>query len=125
MQQGRSPHACTDKTGQMTAATQRRSIKAVDMGSGKVKKWRPEAHEAGINALLPLAPNQVASGDDDGCVKLWDSRQPKETAELRQHTDYVSDFAHQVRSFFFMSLTLPCKAQFSSVLIISERQALY
>ena len=79
------------------AAPERRSIKAVDMGSGKVRRWRPDAHAAGVNALLPLAPDQVASGDDDGCVKLWDPRQPRETAELRQHTDYVSDFAHQAR----------------------------
>ena len=68
------------------------------MGSGKVKKWRTEAHErASMRFCSAAAPNQVASGDDDGCVKLWDPRQPKETAELRQHTDYMSDFAHQVR----------------------------
>ena len=90
------------------------------MGSGKVKKWRTEAHEAGINALLPLAPNQVASGDDDGCVKLWDPRQPKETAELRQHTDYMSDFAHQVRPLDHEADT----ALQSTGHIIDDRQAL-
>ena len=73
-----------------------RSIKAVDMGSGKSRKWRAGAHDAGVSCLLPLAPGRVASGDDDGCVKLWDARQPEATAQLRQHTDYVADFAHQV-----------------------------
>lgn len=73
-----------------------RSIKAVDTASGKSRKWRVGAHEAGVSCLLPLAPNQVGSGDDDGCVKLWDARQPEATAQLRQHTDYVADFAHQV-----------------------------
>jgi WD40 repeat protein len=76
------------------------------MASGKSRKWRPEAHEAGVNALLPLAPNQVASGDDDGCVKLWDPRQAAPAAELRKHTDYVSDFAHQ--ACVAPSMSAPC-----------------
>lgn len=66
------------------------------MASGKSRKWRVGAHEAGVSCLLPLTPNQVASGDDNGCVKLWDARQPEAAAQLRQHTDYVADFAHQV-----------------------------
>ena len=66
------------------------------MASGKSRKWRVGAHEAGVSSLLPVAPDQVASGDDDGCVKLWDARQPEAAAQLRQHTDYIADFAHQV-----------------------------
>lgn len=74
----------------------RRNMKAVDVTTGKLTRWQTDAHAAPINALLPLAGGLVASGDDDGCVKLWDGRQSPAVAEYSAHTDYVSDFAHQV-----------------------------
>ena len=75
----------------------RRAMKAVDVASSKVKKWQPEAHAAAINALQPLAENLVASGDDDGCIKLWDPRQPEASRSFSEHTDFIADFAYQVR----------------------------
>ena len=40
----------------------------------------------------------LASGADDGSVKLWDVRQRRETAAFSVHTDFVSDFAvHEPR----------------------------
>jgi len=74
-------------------------MKAVDVATSKVKKWQPEAHAAAINALLPVADNLVASGDDEGCIKLWDPRQPSEaSASFSEHTDFIADFAYQVCS---------------------------
>ncbi len=69
------------------------------MATSKVKKWQPEAHAAAVNALLPVAENLVASGDDEGCIKLWDPRQASEaSASFSEHTDFIADFAYQVLS---------------------------
>ena len=77
----------------------RRVMKAVDVATCRVKKWQPEAHAAAINALLPVADNLVASGDDEGCIKLWDPRQASEaSACFNEHTDFIADFAYQVLS---------------------------
>lgn len=48
---------------------------AVDVETGKAAARRSGAHAAAINRLLPLSENAVASGDDDGAVYLWDTRQ--------------------------------------------------
>ena len=41
--------------------------------------------------------NMFASGDDDGAIKLWDSRSSTSDASpirmYSHHTDYISDFA--------------------------------
>jgi WD40 repeat protein len=68
----------------------------LDLSAQKVTKWQVDAHEVGINSLLPVSESVVASGDDDGCVKLWDSRQKPAAAEFSSHTDYISGFAYQV-----------------------------
>ncbi len=74
-------------------------MKAVDVATSRVKKWQPEAHAAAVNALLPVAENLVASGDDEGCIKLWDPRQASEaSASFSEHTDFIADFAYQVLS---------------------------
>jgi len=76
-----------------------RAMKAVDVATSRVKRWQPEAHAAAINALLPVADNLVASGDDEGCIKLWDPRQASEaSASFSEHTDFIADFAYQVCS---------------------------
>ena len=67
------------------------------MNADKVIKWQLEAHAAPINTLLPLSEALLASGDDDGCIKIWDGRQKAAAAEFSHHTDYVSAFTHQVR----------------------------
>ena len=77
-----------------------RVMKAVDVATSRVKKWQPEAHPAAINALQVLPEGLVASGDDDGCIKLWDPRraQAEALASFSEHTDFIADFAYQVRA---------------------------
>ena len=58
----------------------RRSLLAVDVQSGKAAARRSDAHAAAINRLLPLSETAVASGDDDGAVHLWDTRQARRAA---------------------------------------------
>jgi WD repeat-containing protein 55 len=43
-------------------------------GSGAVSWERPEGHAAAVNSVVPFAGFMVASGDEDGAVKLWDTR---------------------------------------------------
>ena len=75
-----------------------RVMKAVDVATSRVKKWQPEAHPAAINALQVLPEGLIASGDDDGCIKLWDPRQAQAeaVASFTEHTDFIADFAYQV-----------------------------
>lgn len=40
-----------------------------------------------------LAPYMLATGDDAGCVKIWDIRMPQAVAEHKVHEDYVADMA--------------------------------
>ncbi|CAK0786967.1 hypothetical protein CVIRNUC_010181 [Coccomyxa viridis] len=72
-------------------------MKAVDVATSRVKKWQPEAHPAAINALQVLPEGLIASGDDDGCIKLWDPRQAQAeaVASFTEHTDFIADFAYQ------------------------------
>lgn len=41
----------------------------------------PGAHDAGITALYCPAPGLLASGDEDGMLKLWDIRAKKAVGE--------------------------------------------
>lgn len=42
-------------------------------------------------SLIPAEETILASGDDEGVVKLWDIRQRKSVASLEAHDDFVSD----------------------------------
>lgn len=37
-------------------------------------------------------PNMLATGDDDGVVKLWDPRKPEAIRAYTHHFDFISDF---------------------------------
>jgi WD40 repeat protein len=45
---------------------------------------------AAINALHVVNEKTLASGDDDGVVKVWDVRTQRCVAEYDEHADYVS-----------------------------------
>jgi len=40
--------------------------------------------------MLCYSPNQLATGDDSGCVKIWDTRQRDHVMEFDLHEDFVS-----------------------------------
>ena len=53
--------------------------------------WRKaSAHNTAINAVTPLAEMGVVTGDDDGMLKLWDTRQRKKAMEFKEHSDFIS-----------------------------------
>ena len=40
-------------------------------------------------------PNLMATGDDEGVVKLWDTRKPEAVRAYTHHFDYISDFYYE------------------------------
>ncbi|CAH0479765.1 unnamed protein product [Peronospora belbahrii] len=69
-----------------------KSIRAFDtLGNPTWAEMR--AHDHPVNRLHELSANVFVSGDDQGCIKIWDTRQHRCLAEFKEHTDYISGFA--------------------------------
>ncbi|XP_037070061.1 WD repeat-containing protein 55 homolog isoform X2 [Pollicipes pollicipes] len=67
------------------------SLRIHSMETGALKRRLPAAHPAGVFSVLPLTERLMASGDDDGTVKLWDYRTRAEVMSVKQCEDYISD----------------------------------
>ncbi|CAI8591267.1 unnamed protein product [Vicia faba] len=67
------------------------SILATDVETGSTIARLDNAHEAAINRLINLTESTVASGDDDGCIKVWDTRDRSCCNSFEVHEDYISD----------------------------------
>ncbi|KAI8106755.1 hypothetical protein M9434_001409 [Picochlorum sp. BPE23] len=68
-------------------------IRVTDLGSGgKIIRTISHAHDSCIHRCLSV-DGMLWTGDDEGCVKVWDMRAggDKAVASLEPHTDYVSD----------------------------------
>ncbi|KAK8935022.1 hypothetical protein KSP39_PZI014744 [Platanthera zijinensis] len=67
------------------------SILATDVETGSAISRLEEAHEDSINRLVILTETTIASGDDEGCIKVWDTRHHSCCNSFDAHEDYVSD----------------------------------
>lgn len=67
------------------------SILILDSETGKTQARKTEAHEAPVSRLVAVSEQVMASGHEDGVVKLWDLRQEQCIASVEAHGDYVSD----------------------------------
>ncbi|WOK97085.1 WD repeat-containing protein 55 [Canna indica] len=67
------------------------SILATDVGTGKAIARLENAHGDAINRLVNLTETTIASGDDEGCIKVWDTRQHACCNTFHAHEDYISD----------------------------------
>lgn len=70
------------------------SILAIDSTTGKLKLRKTDAHNDPINCLYNMDENLLASGDDGGCVKIWDLRQKKKVIEWKENQDFISDIKY-------------------------------
>lgn len=67
----------------------------IDATTGTVKWDLEHAHEAPVNRVHCVNQQLVASGDDEGVIKFWDPRKPKDPIRTyTHHWDYISDFTY-------------------------------
>lgn len=68
-----------------------KSIMVTDIETGKLKRFWDKAHDEPIYTMTVLDENLLASGDDDGTVRLWDSRVKDDPVlSLKEVDDYIS-----------------------------------
>jgi len=69
-----------------------KSIMVTDFETGKLKRFWDKAHDEPIYTITVLDENLIASGDDDGTVRLWDSRVKGNDPifSLKEVEDYIS-----------------------------------
>lgn len=69
-----------------------KSIMVTDIETGKLKRFWDNAHEESIYTMTVLDENLLASGDDNGTVRLWDSRIKGNDPvfSLKEVDDYIS-----------------------------------
>ncbi|KAJ1758770.1 WD domain repeat-containing protein 55 [Coemansia sp. RSA 2167] len=72
-------------------ASKDRSWQAMDVETGAETTRIDGAHEKPLNLIKYVNEQIVATGDEAGCVKLWDVRQKKQAFSYSEHVDYVSD----------------------------------
>ncbi|KAM7519941.1 hypothetical protein LguiB_018903 [Lonicera macranthoides] len=70
------------------------SILATDVETGSTVVRLENAHEAAVNRLVNLTGSTIASGDDAGCIKVWDTRQRSCCNSFDAHEEYISDITY-------------------------------
>ncbi|KAJ2779273.1 WD domain repeat-containing protein 55 [Coemansia javaensis] len=78
---------------QLYTASKDRSWQAVDVETGAEAARFAAAHDKPINLVKRVNEQLVATGDEAGCVKLWDTRQARQAFAHAEHVDYISDMA--------------------------------
>lgn len=74
------------------SASRDKSIVISDIETGKFKRFWDRAHDDPIYTLSVIDENLIASGDDEGTVKLWDTRRKEDDPvfSLKEVEDYIS-----------------------------------
>ncbi|XP_062144115.1 WD repeat-containing protein 55-like [Alnus glutinosa] len=67
------------------------SILTTDVETGSPNLRLEHAHGDAISRLINLDKTTIATGDDEGCIKVWDTRQRSLCNSFDAHCDYVSD----------------------------------
>jgi WD repeat-containing protein 55 len=62
--------------------------------TGAVISSHPNAHLAPLNKCLMIDENVFVTGDDNGCVKLWDIRSNQETMSFHRQEDFITCFCY-------------------------------
>ncbi|KAG5519600.1 hypothetical protein PMAC_001755 [Pneumocystis sp. 'macacae'] len=67
-------------------------IKCANSETGQVIWKKREAHDDAINVVGYISKLILTTGDDSGCIKMWDSRTGGCIKERRVHKDFISSF---------------------------------
>ncbi|CAO3613271.1 unnamed protein product [Cunninghamella blakesleeana] len=79
----------------LIAISRDRSIRSIDTSSGRILYKIPKAHRYPINKIHALDDYKIATGDDEGVIKLWDLRTPvKMIHQNRTHEDFIADMTY-------------------------------
>jgi WD repeat-containing protein 55 len=62
--------------------------------TGAVISSHHNAHQAPLNKCLVIDENIFVTGDDNGCVKLWDIRSNTETMTFHKQEDFITSFSY-------------------------------
>ncbi|KAI8804662.1 WD40-repeat-containing domain protein [Cladochytrium replicatum] len=71
-----------------------KSLKLVDTSTGALISEALNAHEAALNFVLPLTNKLVASADEVGGVKIWDTSSWKEVMRYKENVDFISELSY-------------------------------
>ncbi|KAL6568019.1 WD domain repeat-containing protein 55 [Orobanche hederae] len=67
------------------------SILATDVETGAQIARLENSHGSGVSRIVNLTESTIASGDDEGCIKVWDTRQRTCCNTFNINNEYVSD----------------------------------
>lgn len=67
------------------------SLCALDVNTGAISHHIQEAHKSSIYSLCVIDNYLAATGDDEGCFKLWDYRRQEAVMETQECDDFISD----------------------------------
>ncbi|CAN6486734.1 unnamed protein product [Victoria cruziana] len=67
------------------------SIVATDLETGRPTARMENAHGDAVNRLVNLTETTISSGDDMGCIKVWDTRQNTCCKSFNAHEEYITD----------------------------------
>ncbi|XP_038905147.1 WD repeat-containing protein 55 [Benincasa hispida] len=70
------------------------SILSTDVETGSVIARLEDAHDEAVSKLINITPETIASGDDNGRIKVWDTRQRSCCSSFKAHKDYISDMTY-------------------------------
>lgn len=79
-------------------------IIGLDSQTGDESFDHASAHDGELSHVFAISENVVATGDENGVVRLWDPRQAfKAIGEYTDHTDFISDFAYHSKGHCLVS----------------------
>lgn len=70
------------------------AIKEIDLNKGVISWGQGKAHESSISCMK-MNFGYLATGDDEGAIKVWDQKSKKQIYYWEEHEDYISDIIIQ------------------------------
>lgn len=70
------------------------AIKEIDLNKGTIPWGVGKAHESSISCMKTNF-GILATGDDEGAIKIWDQKSKKQIRFWEEHEDYISDMIIQ------------------------------
>jgi len=75
------------------SASSDKAISVIDAKTNQIIRKQPNAHSSAIYSMS-IKQQFVATGDDDGIIKIWDMRQQSCVQTFEEHEDYVSQMIY-------------------------------